>query len=117
MEFWVDHEVAQGHRAVDGAREARRQIPNYASPVSKSADKSVVASHAKIEIAGLTMEQPVEAGSKGVVFEIDLPSGPTDLVTHLYDNSGKAGGAYFTELEVLPDRVSLMKEEDGGERQ
>ncbi|WP_390888977.1 sulfatase-like hydrolase/transferase [Rhodopirellula halodulae] len=67
--------------------------------------------------SGRTMEQPGEAGSKSIVFEIDLPSGPTELVTYLYDNSGKAGGAYFTEVELLTDRVSFTKEEDGGERQ
>ena len=71
-----------------------RQFPRVA-------DKPVVASRAKIEIAGLTMEQPVEAGSKGVVFEIELPSGPTELMTYLYDKNGKAGGAYFTEVEAL----------------
>ena len=44
---------------------------------------------------------PVKAGSKGVVFEVDLPAGPTELVTYLYDKNGKAGGAYFTEVEAL----------------
>ena len=67
----------------------------------KEANKPVVAERAKIEIAGQTMERPVEAGSKGVVFEIDLPAGPTELVTYLYDKNGKAGGAYFTEVEEL----------------
>ena len=43
----------------------------------------------------------MKPGSKGVVFEIDLPAGPTELVTWLYDNKGKAGGAYFTEVEAL----------------
>ena len=87
-----------------------RQFPRVA-------DKPVVTSRAKIVIAGLTMEQPVEAGSKSVVFEMDLPSGPTELVTYLFDNHGKAGGAYFTEVELLTDRVSLTNEEDGGEHQ
>ncbi|TWT84590.1 Arylsulfatase precursor [Planctomycetes bacterium CA13] len=67
----------------------------------QEADKPVVAERAKIEIAGQTVEQPVEAGSKGVVFEIDLPTGPTELVTYLYDRKGNAGGAYFTEVEAL----------------
>jgi len=71
-----------------------RQYPNVA-------DKVVVAERAKIEIAGQSMEQPVEAGSKGVVFEMDLRAGPTELVTYLYDKKGKAGGAYFTEVELL----------------
>jgi hypothetical protein len=67
----------------------------------KEADKPVVAVRAKIEIAGKTMALPVKAGSKGVVFEIDLPMGPTELVTYLYDDKGKVGGAYFTEVEAL----------------
>jgi hypothetical protein len=43
----------------------------------------------------------VKPGSKGVVFEIDLPAGPTKLLTFLYDEAGKSGGAYFTEVEAL----------------
>ena len=67
----------------------------------KVANKLVVAERAKIEIAGQTMEQIVEQNSDGVVFEIDLPAGPTELMTYLYDEKGKAGGAYFTEVEAL----------------
>ncbi len=67
----------------------------------KEADERVVAEHAKIEIAGQTLKQPVGAGSNAVDFEIVLPAGPTELVTYLYDDSGKAGGAYFTEVEAL----------------
>lgn len=65
------------------------------------ADKPVVAVSAKVEIAGLTKETKVEPGSKGVVIEIDLPAGETELVTYLYDENGEAGGAYFTEVETL----------------
>lgn len=50
---------------------------------------------------GQTMEQPVKAGSNGVVFEVDLPSGQAELATYLYDKNGNAGGAYFTEVEAL----------------
>lgn len=71
-----------------------RQFPEVAN-------KLVEAERAKIEIAGQVMEQPVAASSKGVVFEIDLPEGPTKLVTYLYDENGEAGGAYFTEVEAL----------------
>lgn len=71
-----------------------RQFPEVAG-------KPVVAERAKIEIAGQTMEQPVEPGSMGVVFELDLPAGPAELLTYLYDEQGRAGGAYFTEVEKL----------------
>lgn len=65
------------------------------------AGKPVKAVRAKVQIAGWEKECVVEPGSKGVVFEMNLPAGPTELVTHLYDESGKAGGAYFTEVEAL----------------
>ena len=67
----------------------------------KEADKAVVAVRAKIQIAGQTAERPVPHDSKGVVFEIDLPAGPAELVTWLYDKNGRAGGAYFTEVQAL----------------
>ncbi|VGO13871.1 Arylsulfatase [Pontiella desulfatans] len=71
-----------------------RQLP-------KEAGSEVEAVRAKVQIAGLEKECAVEPGSKGVVFELDLPAGPTELVTFLYDAKGKAGGAYFTEVEAL----------------
>ena len=67
----------------------------------KEADKPVVAERATIEIAGRSTEKPVEKGSLGVVFEMDLPAGPTQLMTRLFDENGRAGGAYFTEIESL----------------
>ena len=67
----------------------------------EEADKPVVAVKAEFDIAGKTLEQPVKPGSKGVVFEADLPAGPTQLVTRLFDENGEAGGAYFTEVEAL----------------
>ena len=67
----------------------------------KEANKLVVAERAKIEIAGKTKEQPVAPQSQGVVFELELPAGPTELVTYLYDAKGRAGGAYFTEVEAI----------------
>ena len=67
----------------------------------KEANEFVAAERAKVTIAGQAMQQPVEAGSEAVVFETNLPAGPTELVTFLYDANGKAGGAYFTEVEAL----------------
>ena len=65
------------------------------------AGKPVVAERATIEIAGVTAEHSVEPGSQGVVFELDLPAGETKLLTYLYDEHGKVGGAYFTEVELI----------------
>ena len=67
----------------------------------QEADKPVVAVRAELEIAGQSHQRPVEPGSKGVVFETDLPAGPTEIVTRLFNENGKAGGAYFTEVEAL----------------
>ena len=72
-----------------------RQFPKLADrPVKKTV-------RAKIEIAELTKECAVEPGCKGVVLEMELPAGETELTTYLYDEKGKAGGAYFTEVEAL----------------
>ena len=68
------------------------------------ADKPVVAVRAKLQMSGQEMERVVDPGSKGVVFEIVLPEGPTELWTYLYDEQGEAGGAYFTEVERLASR-------------
>ncbi|MGJ8654345.1 MAG: arylsulfatase [Opitutaceae bacterium] len=65
------------------------------------ADKPVIAVRAKVEIAGQEQSKPVVSGCKEVVIEMDLPAGPTELLTYLYDEKGKAGGAYFTDVEWL----------------
>ncbi|MCP4455331.1 MAG: N-acetylgalactosamine 6-sulfate sulfatase (GALNS), partial [Planctomycetes bacterium] len=65
------------------------------------ADTVVEAVRASIEIAGQKKECSVQPGSQGVVFELDLQKGRTELMTYLYDENGKAGGAYFTEVEAL----------------
>ena len=67
----------------------------------KEADKPVVGVRAELEVSGKKLEKVIQSGSKGVVFELDLPAGPTELLTRIYDEEGKAGGAYFTEVEAL----------------
>lgn len=67
----------------------------------KDAKKPVVATRARIQLAGQTASCVVEPGSLGVVFELDLPAGQTELWTYLQDDTGEAGGAYFTEVEKL----------------
>lgn len=71
-----------------------RQLP-------KEADTPVVAVKAELTIAGKTLALEVTEGSMGVVFETDLPAGPTELITRLFDEKGRFGGAYFTEVELL----------------
>jgi hypothetical protein len=65
------------------------------------AEKPVEAVRAKLQIAGQEMESAVAPGTKGVVFELNLPAGKSELRTWLYDQSGQAGGAYFTDVEKL----------------
>ncbi len=67
----------------------------------KLSDKPVIGVRARVEIAGKSKEVPVKASSKGVIIELDLPAGKTELLTYLYDEKGEAGGAYFTEVEKL----------------
>ena len=67
----------------------------------KVAAKSVIAVRAKIEISGKSQEGPVVSSCESVVIELDLPAGRSELKTYLYDEAGKAGGAYFTEVEWL----------------
>lgn len=75
----------------------------------KVANKPLVAERAKVSIAGQEKEIFVPAGSKAVVIELNLPQGPTELWTYLYDANGKAGGAYFTDVEWREDDGSPLK--------
>jgi len=84
---------------VDVKQAGRYQITLRQLPVE--ADQLVKAVRAKVQIAGQTKESTVEPGSKGIIFEFDLPAGKTELLTWLYDQQDKAGGAYFTEVERM----------------
>ncbi|WP_231617685.1 sulfatase-like hydrolase/transferase [Novipirellula aureliae] len=69
----------------------------------RQADEVVKAVRGRVEIAGQAKEVVVMPGTKGVVIEMMLPAGKTQLVTYLYDEKGDSGGAYFTEVEWLPN--------------
>ena len=84
---------------VDVKRAGRYRIVLRQWPIE--ANKPVVATRAKLQIAGIEKESPVEPDTRGVVFELDLPEGKTELRTWLFDEQGKAGGAYFTDVELL----------------
>lgn len=75
------------------------------------AEKPLVAVRAKVTIAGQEKEMKVPAGCKAVKMELNLPAGPTELWTYLYDQSGKVGGAYFTDVELIPEDGSALKTE------
>ena len=92
---------------VDVKRAGRYRFTLRQWPVE--AKKPVVAVRAKVEIAGKMQEGPVRSGCAAVVIEMDLAAGPTELVTYLYDTKGKAGGAYFTEVEWLGEGGDLPK--------
>ena len=67
----------------------------------KEADKPIVGVKAKIKIAGVEKEALIKDGSKEIDFTLSLPSGITELWTYIYNQQGKVGGAYFTEVEKL----------------
>lgn len=67
----------------------------------KEADVSVKAVRAKIEISGKTAETEIESGVTGVDIELDLPAGRTELRTWMFDANDRAGGAYFTDVELI----------------
>jgi hypothetical protein len=68
----------------------------------KEANKPVAAERAKIKIAASLKSYQLSLRARGVVFDLDLPAGPTELVTYLYDKRGNAGGAYFAEVSRIP---------------
>ena len=55
-----------------------------------------------MNIAGQELEAKVEQGTKGVVFELQLPVGKTEPQTWPFNKNSKAGGGYFTEVVLLP---------------
>ncbi len=65
------------------------------------ATRPVVAERAKVRIANKEAEIAVTPGCEVVEFELELPAGKTKLQTWFYDKNGQAGGAYFTEVELL----------------
>ena len=67
----------------------------------KEADKIIVGVRAGIKIAGFEKESVIKDDSKEINFTLTLPSGITELWTYIYNQQGKVGGAYFTEVEKL----------------
>ena len=70
----------------------------------EEAQKRLNALKARMELFHQVYESKVFSGETGYAqFEIKLPKGKSQLTTWLYDESGKAGGAYFTEVELVVD--------------
>ena len=65
------------------------------------ANRPLVAKRARVRVAGQEAEAAVKPDAEAVDLELELPAGKTKLETWLYDESGEAGGAYFTEVEGL----------------
>jgi arylsulfatase A-like enzyme len=65
------------------------------------AGKPIKAEHAVLKISGLEKSSAIKPGSLGVEFNVDLPAGPTKLLTYLHTKDGKVGGAYFVNVEWL----------------
>jgi hypothetical protein len=84
---------------VDVKRKGRYRLTLRQWPIE--AGKTVTGVRARVQIAGQEHESAIEAGCTGVIFELDLPAGKTELRTWIYDVDGQTGGAYFTEVEAL----------------
>lgn len=67
----------------------------------KEAPAALKGVRAKIEIAGVSQEVDVAPGAKSVSFTLNLPAGPAELITYLYDTDDQVRGAYYTEVEAL----------------
>ncbi|RCL34329.1 MAG: N-acetylgalactosamine 6-sulfate sulfatase (GALNS) [Verrucomicrobia bacterium] len=81
-----------------------RQAGRYAFTLRQwpvAAEKPLVAVRAKIAIAGKEKEILVSPGSEEARMELDLSVGSFELQTFLYDEAGRAGGAYFTDVELM----------------
>lgn len=63
--------------------------------------KPIKAKRAVLKISGLEKSSAIKPGSLGVEFNVDLPAGPTKLLTYLHTKDGKVGGAYFVDIEWL----------------
>lgn len=88
-----------------------RQAGRYAFTLRQwpsVAEKPLVAVRAKVAVAGQENEMVVPTGCKAVKMELNLPAGPSELWTWLYDESGRAGGAYFTDVERVEDNGSPL---------
>lgn len=68
-----------------------------------AAEMPLVAVRAKVVIAGQEKEIKVPAGCKAVRIELRLPAGPAELWTYLVNKRGQTGGAYFTDVELVPN--------------
>lgn len=81
-----------------------RQAGRYAFTLRQwpvAAEKPLVAVRAKIAIAGKEKEILVSPGSEEARMELDLSVGSFELQTFLYDEAVRAGGAYFTDVELM----------------
>jgi hypothetical protein len=81
-----------------------RQAGRYAFTLRQwpvAAEKPLVAVRAKIAIAGKEKEMLVSSGSEEARLELDLSVGSFELQTFLYDEAGRASGAYFTDVALM----------------
>lgn len=65
------------------------------------AAKPIVAETARVKVAGVEEDAPVNEGAISVSFEMELPAGNTTVETFLATREGQIGGAYFTYIEYM----------------
>ena len=66
-------------------------------------DKAIDSTSASIAIAGQTLSSKIAEPSQTttVDFEVNLPAGPTELLTTLTTPGGKVHGAYFATVKLV----------------
>ncbi|MEM9379634.1 MAG: arylsulfatase [Planctomycetota bacterium] len=93
--------VGNGPWAVDVREAGRYEITLLRWP--EHLDRAMDATAAEIEIAGFERSMEVEREATRATFTLDLPAGPTELLTTLTRADGERHGAYFARVRRIPD--------------
>ena len=100
FQVWVkNNRLANGWWAVEVATPGKYRITLRDRP--SGVQHPLTAVKAALAIGDVNSMQEVPANSHEVVFETELPVGPTKLETTLTDAAGKSRGAYFVTVERL----------------
>jgi hypothetical protein len=91
--------VANGFWAVEVARGGRYRITLRERPAV--ADFPMKPGAARLKIGNIDVTRPVQEGSRGTVFLVDLEAGQDRLETWITEDGGPTRGAYFVEVEYL----------------
>ncbi len=91
--------VGNGPWAVDVQRAGEYELLLSRWPLQLERAMDVV--QASVSVAGSELTLPIEPQATRARFVLDLPAGPTELLTTLRRGSGEEHGAYFTAARYL----------------